>query len=87
MDSGPFYFRVYRQKVQTLLKTMRLLYIAVSSGRSRSVKNAADTKLFAAPWLAKSKYRRFSRPSFTAMYIRRPQNQAGLYCNLPRILS
>ena len=73
--------------VQTLLKTMRLLYIAVSSGRSRSVKNAADTKLFAAPWLAKSKYRRFSRPSFTAMYIRRPQNQAGLYCNLPRILS
>ena len=55
---------------------MRLLYIAVLSGRSRSLKNAADTKLFAAPWLAKSKYRRFSRPSFTAMYT---QNQVD--CN------
>ena len=64
--------------VQAMLKTIRLLCITVSAGRSRSVKNAADTKLFAAPWLAKSKYRRFSRPSFTAMSIRRPQNQAGL---------
>ena len=62
-----------------LLKTMGLLCIAVSSGRSRSVKNTADTKLFAAPWLAKSKYRRFSRPSFTAMDKRRSQNQVSLY--------
>ena len=33
--------------VQTLLKTIHLLCITVSVGRSRSVKNAADTKLFA----------------------------------------
>ena len=31
--------------VQTLLKTIHLLCITVSVGRSRSVKNAADTKL------------------------------------------
>ena len=31
--------------VQALLKTMRLLCITASVGRSRSVKNAADTKL------------------------------------------
>ena len=31
--------------VQALLKTIRLLCITVSAGRSRSVKNAADTKL------------------------------------------
>ena len=30
-----------------MLKTTRLLCITVSVGRSRSVKNAADTKLFA----------------------------------------
>ena len=33
--------------VQTLLKTVRLLCITISVGRSRSVKNVADTKLFA----------------------------------------
>ena len=33
--------------VQALLKTMRLLCITASVGRSRSVKNAADTKLMA----------------------------------------
>ena len=38
--------------VQAMLKTIRLLCITVSAGRSRSVKNAADTKLFAAPVLA-----------------------------------
>ena len=31
--------------VQALLKTIRLLCITASVGRSRSVKNAADTKL------------------------------------------
>ena len=31
--------------------------------------------------LAKSKYRRFSRPTSTAMHKRRPKNQAGLNCN------
>ena len=67
--------------VQALLKTMRLLCITASAGRSRSVKNAADTKLFAAPGLAKSKYRRFSRPTSTAMHKRRSRNQVGLNCN------
>ena len=67
--------------VQALLKTIHLLCITVSVGRSRSVKNAADTKLFASPGLAKSKYRRFSRPTSTAMHKRRPKNQAGLNCN------
>ena len=67
--------------VQALLKTMRLLCITASVGRSRSVKNAADTKLFAAPGLAKSKYRRFSRPTSTAMHKRRSKNQVGLNCN------
>ena len=33
------------------------------------------------PGLAKSKYRRFSRPTSTAMHKRRPKNQAGLNCN------
>jgi len=55
--------------------------MAVSVGRSRSVKNAADSKLFAWPGLAKSKYRRFSRPSSTAMHKRRPKSQVGLNCN------
>ena len=68
--------------VQALLKTMRLLCITASVGRSRSVKNAADTKLLAAPGLAKSKYRRFSRPTSTAMHKRRSKNQVGLNCNL-----
>ena len=54
---------------------------AVSAVRSRSVKNAADTKLFAAPGLAKSKYRRFSRPASPAMHKRLSRNQAGLNCN------
>ena len=67
--------------VQAMLKTIRLLCITVSAGRSRSVKNAADTKLFAAPGLAKSKYRRFSRPASTAMHKRRSKNQVGLNCN------
>ena len=69
--------------VQAMLKTIRLLCITVSAGRSRSVKNAADTKLFAAPGLAKSKYRRFSRPTSTAMHKRRSKNQVGLNCNQP----
>ena len=60
---------------------MRLLCITASVGRSRSVKNAADTKLFAAPGLAKSKYRRFSRPTSTAMHKRRSKNQVGLNSN------
>jgi hypothetical protein len=68
--------------VQAMLKTIRLLRITVSAGRSRSVKNAADTKLFAAPGLAKSKYRRFSRPASTAMHKRRSKNQVGLNCNI-----
>ena len=67
--------------VQAMLKTIRLLCITISAGRSRSVKNAADTKLFAAPGLAKSKYRRFSRPASTAMHKRRSKNQVGLNCN------
>ena len=54
--------------VQALLKTMRLLCITASVGRSRSVKNAADTKL--------------SRPTSTAMHKRRSKNQVGLNCNL-----
>jgi hypothetical protein len=63
---------------------MRLLCITASVGRSRSVKNAADTKLFAAPGLAKSKYRRFSRPTSTAMHKRRSKNQVGLNYNYTR---
>ena len=35
--------------IQTLLKIVRLLCITISVGRSRSVKNVADTKLFARP--------------------------------------
>ncbi|MBP3875290.1 MAG: hypothetical protein J6E41_06315, partial [Lachnospiraceae bacterium] len=54
--------------VQTLLKTERLFGITVPAGRSRSVKNVADTKLFASQRLAKSKYRRFSRPAFTVTH-------------------
>ena len=50
--------------VQALLKTIRLLCITVSAGRSRSVKNAADTKL----------------PASTAMHKRRSKNQVGLNC-------
>ena len=57
--------------VQALLKTMRLLCITASVGRSRSVNG-----------LAKSKYRRFSRPTSTAMHKRRSKNQVGLNCNL-----
>ena len=45
-----------------------LLCITIPAGRSRSVKNVADTKLFAALTLAKSKYRRFSRPAFTVTH-------------------
>ena len=61
---------------------MRLLCITASVGRSRSVKNAADAKLFAAPGLAKSKdTMRFSRPTSTAMHKRRSKNQVGLNCN------
>ena len=67
--------------VQAMLKTIRLLCITVSVGRSRSAKNAADTKLFAAPGLAKSKYRRFSRPTSTAMHKRYSKNQTGLNCD------
>ena len=44
------------------------LCTAVAAGRSRSVKNAADTKHFSALALEKCKYRRFSRPAFTAMH-------------------
>jgi hypothetical protein len=78
-SEGPDLYRIVT--VQTLLKTIHLLCITVSVGRSRSVKNAADTKLFASPGLAKSKYRRFSRPTSTAMHKMRPKNQAGLNCN------
>ena len=49
--------------IQTLLKIVRLLCITISVGRSRSVKNVADTKLFAARSLQKA---------------RRPQNQDSL---------
>ena len=48
--------------IQTLLKIVRLLCITISVGRSRSVKNVADTKLFAARSLQKA----------------RPQNQDSL---------
>ena len=65
-----------------MLNTIRLLCITVSAGRSRSVKNAADTKHFAAPGLAKSKYRRFSRPASTAMHKRRSKDQVALNCNV-----
>ena len=41
--------------IQTLLKIVRLLCITISVGRSRSVKNVADTKLFAARSLQKAK--------------------------------
>jgi hypothetical protein len=41
------------------------------------VKNAADTKLFAALKLAKSKYRRFSRPAFTAMRKKASKKSGG----------
>ena len=58
-----------------------LLCITIPAGRSRSVKNVADTKLFASLKLAKSKYRRFSRPASTAMHKRRPQEQESLNCN------
>ena len=64
--------------VQSMPKTIGLLCITVSAGRSRSVKNAADTKLFAAPGLAKSKYRRFSRSTSPVMHKRRYKNQAGM---------
>jgi hypothetical protein len=80
LDQGVAEFSGY-VTVQAMLKTIRLLCITVSAGRSRSVKNAADTKLFAAPGLAKSKYRRFSRPASTAMHKRRSKNQVGLNCN------
>ena len=63
--------------VQTLLKIVRLLCITISVGRSRSLKNAADTKLFAALKLAKSKYRRFSRPAFTAMRKKASKKSGG----------
>ena len=62
--------------IQTLLKIVRLLCITISVGRSRSVKNVADTKLFAARSLQKA--RRFSRPTSTATHKRRPQNQDSL---------
>ena len=42
-SEGPDLYRIVT--VQTLLKTIHLLCITVSVGRSRSVKNAADTKL------------------------------------------
>ena len=64
-SEGPDLYRIVT--VQTLLKTIHLLCITVSVGRS--------------PGLAKSKYRRFSRPTSTAMHKRRPKNQAGLNCN------
>ena len=69
--------------VQNLLKTIRLSYITpASAGRSRSVKNAADTKHFAALRLAKCKYRRFSRPFSTGvMHERRSKTQVSLNCN------
>ncbi len=51
--------------IQTLLKIVRLLCITISVGRSRSVKNVADTKLFAARSLQKA-------------HKRRPQNQDSL---------
>ena len=41
--------------IQTLLKIVRLLCITISVGRSRSVKNVADTKLFAARSLQKAR--------------------------------
>ena len=55
--------------IQTLLKIVRLLCITISVGRSRSVKNVADTKLFAARSLQKAS---------TATHKRRPQNQDSL---------
>ena len=40
-----------------------------------------DAKLFAALALAKSKYRRFSRPISTGMYEKAANSQEGLNCN------
>ena len=63
--------------VTVLLETERLFGITVPAGRSRSVKNVADTKLFASLKLAKSKYRRFSRPASTAMHKKASQQAGG----------
>jgi hypothetical protein len=67
--------------VQTLLKTVRLLCITISVGRSRSVKNVADTKLFAARSLQKASTDVFQGPPPQQCTKRRPQNQEGLNCN------
>ena len=48
--------------IQTLLKIVRLLCITISVGRSRSVKNVADTKLFAARSLHKASTDVFQGP-------------------------
>jgi hypothetical protein len=45
------------------------------------VKNVADTKHFSALALEKCKYRRFSRPAFTAMHNRRPNFAKRLFNN------
>ena len=48
--------------IQTLLKIVRLLCITISVGRSRSVKNVADTMLFAARSLQKASTDVFQGP-------------------------
>ena len=48
--------------IQTLLKIVRLLCITISVGRSRSVKNVADTKRFAARSLQKASTDVFQGP-------------------------
>ena len=48
--------------IQTLLKIVRLLCITISVGRSRSVKNVADTKLFASRSLQKASTDVFQGP-------------------------
>jgi hypothetical protein len=64
----------------SLLKTVRLLCITISVGRSRSVKNVADTKLFAARSLQKASTDVFQGPPPQQCTKRRPQNQEGLNC-------
>ena len=59
-----FYHRrsVTGHMIQTLLKIVRLLCITISVGRSRSVKNVADTMLFAARSLQKASTDVFQGP-------------------------
>jgi hypothetical protein len=60
---------------------MSLLCITISVGRSRSVKNVADTKLFASQSLQKASAAVFQGPPPQQCTKRHSQNQEGLNCN------